>query len=271
MAELTRDVTVVIGIGGMGEVIARRQGAGRSLVIADFNQAALEACAGRLRDEGFAVTAQQVDVGNADSVTALADTAAGLGPVRQVVHTAGVSPALADLAAVLRVDLLGTALVLDAFGAVIAPGGAGVVIASMAGHMIPLPADQERALGTAPSAELLDLDFIKAIDNPLASYPIAKRGNQLRIRAAAKAWGQRGARVNSVSPGVISTAMGQAELASETGEGVKAMIAMSATERIGTPTDVADAVAFLLGPNASFITGTDLLVDGGVIAAMSTA
>jgi NAD(P)-dependent dehydrogenase (short-subunit alcohol dehydrogenase family) len=161
--------------------------------------------------------------------------------------------------------------VLQEFGEVIAPGGAGVVVASMAGHMFPpLTAEQERALAHTPANELLGLAFVspQKITEPGIAYGIAKQANHIRVRAASAHWGRRGARINSISPGIISTPMGQQELASPVGDGMRAMIAASATGRLGTPEDIASATAFLLGPDASFITGTDLLVDGGVIAAV---
>jgi NAD(P)-dependent dehydrogenase (short-subunit alcohol dehydrogenase family) len=154
---------------------------------------------------------------------------------------------------------------------VVAPGGAGVVIASMAGHLAgSLPPDQEEALMKRPADELLGLPFLQpaAIPNPGVAYTIAKRANLLRVMAASATWGQRGARINSISPGVISTPMGQQELASPSGQMMRAMIATSGTGRMGTPNDIAEAAAFLLGSGSSFITGSDLLVDGGVIAAV---
>jgi NAD(P)-dependent dehydrogenase (short-subunit alcohol dehydrogenase family) len=237
--------------------------------LADNNEAALASVAEALSADGHQVDSRRVDVSSPESVRRLAEHAASLGAVTQVAHTAGLSPSQASAEAILAVDLLGTALVLDAFGEVIAPGGAGVMIASMAGHMFPpLTSEQEKALAHNPPGELLHLDFISKITDPNFAYPIAKQANHIRVRAASAHWGRRGARVNSISPGVISTPMGQQELASPVGEGMRAMIAMSATGRIGTPDDIAAATAFLLGPNASFITGTDLLVDGGVIAAI---
>ncbi|GAA1645220.1 SDR family oxidoreductase [Actinoplanes couchii] len=261
-------VVVVIGVGGMGESIARRQGTGKHLVLADFNTDTLERVAGTLRGEGYTVTTAQVDVGDHTSVAALADTAAALGPVTQVAHTAGLSPVQAPADAILRVDLLGVALVLDEFARVIAPGGAGVVIASMAGALSAgrIPAELEAALATTPTAELLALPHLGP--DPAAAYGIAKRANQLRIHAASLAWGARGARVNSISPGVIATPMGQEELAGASGTSMRAMIDASGTGRLGTAADIAAAAAFLLGPESTFITGTDLLVDGGVVAAV---
>ncbi|AWL34523.1 SDR family oxidoreductase [Streptomyces albidoflavus] len=265
-----RNVVVVIGVGGMGEAIARRQGPGNRLLLADFDEATLAAVAERLRGQGHEVVTQAVDVSSASSVTALAEAAAGLGPVTQVVHTAGLSPVQASPAAVLRVDLLGTALVVEEFGHVVAPGGAGVVIASMAGHMLrtPLTAEQESALAHTPAGELLRLPFADPEALGQGAYGLAKYGNRLRVQAASAAWGARGARINSVSPGVIATPMGQQELDGASGRTMRAMVTASGTGRLGTPEDIAEAAAFLLGPGASFITGNDLLVDGGVVAAL---
>lgn len=264
-----RQVLAIIGVGGMGQAIARRMGSGSTVLLADNNEQTLTTVAESLAADGYDVESQHVDVTSADSVHGLAEFAASLGNVTQLAHTAGLSPAQASAEAILAVDLLGVALVLHEFGEVIAPGGAGVVIASMAGHMFPpLPADQERALAHHAPGDLLSLDFLRDIKEPNFAYPIAKQANHLRVRAASAQWGRRGARINSISPGVISTPMGQQELASPVGDGMRAMIAMSGTGRIGTPDDIAAAAAFLLGPDATFITGTDLLVDGGVIAAV---
>jgi NAD(P)-dependent dehydrogenase (short-subunit alcohol dehydrogenase family) len=263
------DVLAVIGVGGMGEAITRRLGSGRTVLLADYNEETLGSVTESLSAAGHHVESRSVDVSLPESVRGLAEYAASLGGVTQVAHTAGVSLAQAPAEAILAVDLLGTALVLKEFGEVIAPGGAGVVIASMAGHMLPpLTREQEKALAHNPPDELLQLDFISSITEPAFAYPIAKQANHIRVRAASAHWGRRGARINSISPGIISTPMGQQELASPVGDGMRAMIAMSASGRLGTPDDIAAAAAFLLGPNASFITGTDLLVDGGVIAAV---
>ncbi|NEC14750.1 SDR family oxidoreductase [Streptomyces sp. SID8014] len=265
-------VIVVIGVGGMGKAIACRQGAGGTLLLADFDERLLGAVAEELRGQGHTVVTEAVDVSERASVAALADTAAKLGPVIQVVHTAGLSPVQAPAKAILAVDLLGTALVLEEFGRVIAPGGAGLVIASMAGHM-PGPAtlspEREQALAHTPADDLLALPFLDPEElGARGAYPLSKYANRLRVQAASTRWGERGARVNSISPGVISTPMGRQELAGESGRHMKAMVEASGTGRLGTPDDIAAAAAFLLGPDASFVTGSDLLVDGGVVAAL---
>ncbi|MCL2782876.1 MAG: SDR family oxidoreductase [Propionibacteriaceae bacterium] len=267
-------VLVVIGVGGMGKAIARRLGAGQRVVLADFNDTILNAAKDELQGDGFDVTACNVDVSKAESMTALASAAAQLGPVMQVVHTAGLSPTMAPTEAILNVDLLGVALMLDTFPTVIHPGGAGVVIASMAGHTASLyhmlAPEDERALATTPTDQLLTLPCVTpSALNPGTAYSLAKRANQVRVQAAARTWGAKGARINSISPGIIATPMGQQELASESGAQMRAMISGSATGRLGTPSDIAAATAFLLSQDAAFITGTDVLVDGGVIASMS--
>ena len=153
----------------------------------------------------------------------------------------------------------------------IASGGAGVVISSMAGYMLPpLESAQEEALAHGPADELLQLPFLRAAAVPTsaAAYAISKRANHLRVQAASVVWGDRGARINSISPGIILTPLAQQEMASEGGPGYRAMIETSAAGRVGTPDEIASAAAFLLGPDAAFITGSDLLIDAGVIAAL---
>lgn len=261
-----QDVAVVIGVGGMGRAIARRVGGGRRLLIADFDKNGLDAVVEVLAGEGHEVRGLHVDVSDAGSVAALAEAAGEAGRVTHLAHTAGVSPTQAVTKAVLEVDLLGTALVLDAFEGVVAEGGAGVVIASMSAYLAPLPEDQVAALAYTPTAELLALPFLDREAHPGIAYAVAKRGNVARVQAAAVAWGRRGARLNSISPGVISTPMGRQELDGESGAAMRAMVNASATGRLGTPDDIAHAAAFLLDPASSFISGVDLLVDGGTVA-----
>jgi NAD(P)-dependent dehydrogenase (short-subunit alcohol dehydrogenase family) len=266
-----KEVLVVVGTGGMGLSTARRVGAGRVIMLADINQIGLEAAANALSADGHQVMTQHVDVTSRAAVAAAADVAASSGRVTAVVHTAGLSPQQASADAVLAVDLLGVALTLDEFGRVIEPGGAGVVIASMAAHMYPaLDPDVQRQLAETPTDQLISLDACSAITDSRQAYPFAKRANQIRVAAAASAWGLRGARINCISPGVISTAMGRLELSGESGGLMQAMVDNAGMRRIGTPDDIAAAAEFLLGPAAGFITGVDLLVDGGVMAAIQT-
>ncbi|MEU6251325.1 SDR family oxidoreductase [Streptomyces sp. NPDC047043] len=273
MTKDAKEVVVVIGSGSIGLAIARRVGAGRTVLLADYSDKAAEAAAGRLRGEGHDVTTRVTDVSDRDAVETLADVAAALGPVTQVVHTAGVSPTQASMERILHVDLVGTAMVLDAFARVIAPGGAGIVIASMAGHReSPYVPEIEHALATTDTASLLRLPFLQPdqIGSTVHAYALSKRANSLRVQTAAVAWGRRGARVNAVSPGVIITPLALDELSGPRQEWFEQVRKVSAAGRFGTPDEVADAAAFLLGRQAGFITGADLLMDGGVTAALRT-
>lgn len=203
MSTTTTEVVVVIGAGSIGQAIGRRTGAGKHLLLADSNETNLKNAKAALEDAGHTVSTQRVDVSDAVSVRALARAAAGLGDVVQVISTAGVSPVQAQAQAVLAVDLYGTAVVLEEFGKVIAPGGAGVHISSMAGHMAP-PLDPEtgHALAFTPVEELLALRVLApdAVPNSGAAYAVSKQANRLRVQAAAVTWGDRGARVNCISP-----------------------------------------------------------------------
>jgi NAD(P)-dependent dehydrogenase (short-subunit alcohol dehydrogenase family) len=268
---MAHEVAVIIGAGSIGVAIGRVAGIGRRVLLADYNEETMNAVAGQLRGEGYDVTTHQVDISDHDAVAALADTAAAAGDVTRVVIAAGVSPVQATTERVLRVDLLGTAYVLEEFGRVIAQGGSGVVISSMAGHMGEgYPRDIEHALAYTPAAELLGLPFLAAdkVGDSGAAYTLAKRGNALRVQAAATTWGARGARINSLSPGIISTPLAQDEMSGPFAEGYRNMIRTSAAGRMGTPVEVAAIAGYLLGPEGAFITGSDLLMDGGVIAAM---
>ena len=268
---MNTNVLVIIGAGGIGQAIARRQGAGKLVLLADFNESILESAAKGLQASGHEVTTRHVDVSSRDSVHSLASAAAGLGNIVDVVDTAGLSPNMAPPDRILAVDLLGVALVLEEFGQVVAPRGAGVVISSMAGYMpAHLPREQEDALANTPADELLQLPFLQptSISNSGEAYGMSKRANHLRVQAESILWGERGARLNSISPGIILTPLAEHEMASPVGPVYRSMVEASVAKREGTPDEVASAAAYLLGPDADFITGSDLLIDGGVIAAL---
>ncbi len=172
---------------------------------------------------------------------------------------------------VLAVDLYGSAVVFEEFERVIAPGGAGLIVSSMAGHMSAgLHAEQEHDLAFAPADELLSKPFLssEAVPDSMVAYIVSKRANHLRVQVSAISWGKRGARVNSISPGIIATPLAQHELNSPIGDIYRAMIDASPAKRMASPDEIAVAASYLLGPDAGFVTGSDLLIDGGVIAAM---
>jgi NAD(P)-dependent dehydrogenase (short-subunit alcohol dehydrogenase family) len=209
------DVIVVIGAGSIGQAIVRRVAAGKQVLLADLKPENADAAAKVLSDAGFTVATATVDVSSRASVHALVETAAKLGEVFGVIHAAGVSPSQASPETILKVDLYGTALVLEEFGSIIARGGAGVVIASQSGHRLPpLSVEQNSALATTPVEELLTLPFLQLhqIKDSLHAYQLSKRGNSLRVMAEAVRWGKRGARVNTISPGIIITPLANDEL-----------------------------------------------------------
>lgn len=258
-------VVVVVGVGGIGLTCARRVGRGHRLVVADSDEALYSAATQELRDAGLDVVGRHVDVADAGSVRELATTAASEGELRAVVHTAGLSPTMANARRILDVDLVGTANVVDAFVTCVGQGTVVVCIASMAGHFWPMDRETEVRLGTAPAAQLIDLAGLADDSDPGIAYAFAKRANIARVKAAAIAYGARGARIVSISPGIIGTGMGLQEL--EEQPVMSDMLAHSPVRRIGTPDDIASAVEWLISDAASFVTGTDLLIDGGVVAA----
>jgi NAD(P)-dependent dehydrogenase (short-subunit alcohol dehydrogenase family) len=264
------EVIVVIGPGSIGQAIARRVSAGKYVLLADLRPENADAAAEVLSDAGFDVNTSSLDVSSRDSVHALVQTATALGHVSGVIHAAGVSPSQASPQTILSVDLYGTALVLEEFGNVIAQGGSGVVIASQSGHRLgALTAEEDAALATTPADELLTLPMLQPdrVKDSLHAYQLSKRGNSLRVMAEAVRWGKRGARVNTISPGIIITPLAKDELTGPRGEGYRRMIELCPAGRAGTPDEVGTVGALLMGPEGGFITGSDFLMDGGVTAA----
>jgi NAD(P)-dependent dehydrogenase (short-subunit alcohol dehydrogenase family) len=264
------NVIVVIGPGQIGQAIGRRVGIGKHVLLADMRRENADAAAEVMTNAGYDVSVATVDVSSREAVHSLVETATGLGEVTGLIHAAGVSPSQASPATILKVDLYGTALVLEEFGNLIARGGSGVVIASQSGHRLPpLTAEQNKALATTPVEELLSLSFLQPdqVTDSLHAYQISKRGNSLRVMAEAVRWGKRGARINTISPGIIMTPLAKDELTGPRGAGYRRMIELSAAGRAGTPDEVATVAALLMGPDGGFITGSDFLMDGGVTAA----
>jgi len=264
-----KSVTVLIGSGLIGIAIARRVSAGKHVLLADLRKENADAAAAVLSNAGFEVSTVTVDISSREAVKILAQKAASLGDVTGVIHSAGVSPSQASPKQILSVDVYGTAVVLEEFGNIIARGGSGVVIASQSGHRLSaLSNEQNKLLATTPADQLLSLQMLQPdqVKDTLHAYQLSKRGNALRVMAEAVRWSKRGARINSISPGIIITPLAKDELTGTRGEGYRRMIELCPVGRAGTPDEVANVAALLMGPEGTFITGSDFLMDGGVTA-----
>ncbi|WP_315004915.1 SDR family oxidoreductase [uncultured Selenomonas sp.] len=253
--------------GSIGQAIARRIGAGRHVVLADLRIEAADAAAQILADAGFAASTIAVDISSRASVRELIRHAESYGRVKYLINAAGVSPSQAPVETILKVDLYGTAMLLEEFGAVIAEGGSGVVISSQSGHRLGnLPAEVSTALATMPTEELLDLPCIRAIDDTLKAYQYSKRCNALRTMYEASRWGKRGATINCISPGIVITPLANDELNGPRGAGYRKMLSLSPAGRAATPDEIGALAAFLMGDHGRFISGADYLIDGGTTA-----
>ncbi|HIH74637.1 MAG TPA: SDR family oxidoreductase [Methanosarcina sp.] len=265
-----KNVIVVIGAGSIGQAIARRVSAGKHVFLADIKKENADAAAEVMMDAGFEVNTATVDISSRESIHALVQKATTIGDITGIVLAAGVSPSQASPDMILKVDLYGTAVVLEEFGNVIAQGGTGIVISSQSGHRLPpLSVEMNKELATTPAEELLDLQMLQPgqIKDSLHAYQISKRANSLRVMTEAVRWGKRGARINAISPGIIFTPLARDELKGPRGDGYRGMIEVSASGRGGTPDEVGAVAALLMGPEGTFITGSDFLMDGGVTAA----
>jgi NAD(P)-dependent dehydrogenase (short-subunit alcohol dehydrogenase family) len=264
------NVVVVIGAGQIGQAIARRVGVGKHVILADRNEANAKAAGDVMSNAGYDVSVATVNVSSREAVRALVGKAGERGDVTGLIHAAGVSPSQAPPETIFQVDLYGTAVVLEEFGSVIARGGSGVVISSQSGHRLPpLTIEQNKALALTPTDELLNLSFLQLdqVKDSLHAYQLSKRGNSLRVMAEAVRWGKRGARVNTISPGIVMTPLAKDELNGPRGAGYRKMIEGSVAKRAATPDEVGAVGALLMGPDGGFITGSDFLMDGGVTAA----
>ena len=262
-----KDVVVLVGTGAIGQAIARRVGAGRHVVLADLRQENADAAAKILVDAGFEASATAMDISSRESIQRLINHAQKFGPIVNLINAAGVSPSQAPVSVILKVDLYGTAVLLEEFGKVISDGGSGVIVSSQSGHRLGALSEEENMqLATTPTEELLELPFIKNITDTLKAYQYSKRCNGLRVMYEATRWGKRGATINSISPGVIITPLANDELNGPRGEGYRKMLSLCPAGRAGTPDEVGELAEFLMSKRGRFITGADYLIDGGTTA-----
>ena len=262
-----KEVSVLVGTGSIGLAIARRVGVGKITVLADYSLGNAERAAKTMEDAGFETRTIRTDLGSKKDILELVKFATGLGPVKDLINAAGVSPSQAPVEKILQVDLYGTSVLMEEFGKVIAEGGSGVFISSQSGHRLPaLSLEENEALATYPVDELLELSFIRSITDTLKAYQYSKRCNVLRVAGEACKWGKRGATINTISPGIIITPLANDELHGPRAEGYLKMIAGAPAKRAGTPDEVGDLAEFLMSSRGRFISGTDILIDGGTTA-----
>ena len=264
-----KDVLILTGAGQIGMAIARRIGTGKKIVIGDKNLKNAEAIAQTMLNAGFDTVATEMDISCRVSILALIQTAQEYGKITMLINAAGVSPSQASIETILNVDLYGTAVLLEEVGKIIVPGGVGITISSQSGYRMPaLTPEEDRALATTPTEELLNLEMLqpKNIKDTLHAYQMAKRCNVKRVMAEAVDWGTKGARVNSISPGIIVTPLALDEFNGTRGDFYKNMFAKCPAGRPGTADEVADVAELLMNPKSGFITGSDFLIDGGATA-----
>jgi NAD(P)-dependent dehydrogenase (short-subunit alcohol dehydrogenase family) len=264
-----KEIIVLTGAGQIGMAIARRMGYGKKVVVADWKLENANAIAKTMEEAGFDVLPFQVDISSRQSVVQLIEAAQKEGEIAMFINAAGVSPSQASIEQILKVDLYGTAVLLEEFGKVVKEGGTGVAISSQSGHRMPaLTPDQDRQLATTPTDELLNLEILKVenIKDTLHAYQMAKRCNVKRVMAEAVKWGKRRARINSISPGIIITPLALDEINGPRGDFYKNMFAKSPAGRPGTADEVANVAHLLLSERGAFITGADFLIDGGATA-----
>ncbi len=267
---MRRDVIIWTGAGQIGLAIARRIGTGKTIVVGDKSISHAQTAAEILRKAGFEVYATETDLASKESILSLIAEAQKYGEIKHMINSAGVSPSQASIETILKVDLYGTAVLLEEVGKVITEGGTGVTISSQSGHRMPaLSPEIDEQLATTPVEQLLDLEVLQErnIRDTLHAYQLAKRCNVKRVMAEAVKWGRRGARVNSISPGIIVTPLAIDEFNGPRGDFYKNMFAKCPAGRPGTADEIADVAELLLNERGAFISGSDFLVDGGATAA----
>ena len=266
---MEKDVMILTGAGQIGMAIARRMGYGMKIVVSDKNKANADAIAKTMNEAGFDAVPVEMDLSSRSSILALIAEARKYGEISMLVNAAGVSPSQAPIETILKVDLYGTAVLLEEVGKVIKPGGVGVTISSQSGHRMPaLTPEEDEQLATTPTEQLLSLDILQPrnIRDTLHAYQMAKRCNVKRVMAEAVRWGEHGARVNSISPGIIVTPLALDEFNGPRGDFYKNMFAKCPAGRPGTADEVANVAELLMSPKGAFITGSDFLIDGGATA-----
>lgn len=266
---MKKDVVVLIGAGLIGVACARRVSAGKHLIVGDLNKETADRVAKDLYNSGFDTSSIEVDLSSRESILKVIEEAKKYGNITNVINAAGVSPSQAPIKKILEVDLYGTSVLLEEFGKVISEDGSCVVISSQSGHRLgALSQEENELLALTPTEELLDLKMLQEenVKSTLTAYQLAKRCNVLRVASEAVKWGKKGARVNSISPGIIITPLANDELNGPRGENYKKMLDLSPAHRAGTPDEVGDLCEFLMSSRGRFVTGTDILIDGGTTA-----
>lgn len=266
---MKQDVMVLTGAGQIGMAIARRMGYGKKIIVGDKKMENAEEIARIMSNAGFDVVPLEMDLSSRDSILNLIGEARKYGEISMLINAAGVSPSQASIETILKVDLYGTAVLLEEVGKVIKEGGVGVTISSQSGHRMPaLTVDEDEQLATTPTGKLLSLDILQPqnIRDTLHAYQMAKRCNVKRVMAEAVKWGERGARINSISPGIIVTPLALDEFNGPRGGFYKNMFAKCPAGRPGTADEVANVAELLMSDRGAFITGSDFLVDGGATA-----
>lgn len=265
-----KDVIILTGAGQIGMAIARRIGFGKKIIIGDKIFENAKTISKIMKEAGFDIEAVEMDLSDRDSIENIIQTAISYGEISGLINAAGVSPSQASIETILKVDLYGTAVLLEEVGKVIKAGGAGVTISSQSGHrMSALTPEADEQLAMTPTKELLKLNILQPenIKDTLHAYQMAKRCNVKRVMAEAVKWGKRGARINSISPGIIVTPLAIDEFNGPRGDFYKNMFAKCPAGRPGTADEVANVAELLMNPQGSFITGADILIDGGATAA----